>query len=169
MVWMYNMIENFGDYFSDITVDLSEFNKENNIGFANVQPVIFNLKNVFAIYKLQDLLLNDMSDITEDYYIKDDMTPEQISKELYSDYNFWWVNLLINKISIIDFPINEESLIALSKKLNITEKQFSSSKIYYDLLREANDKRRTIKVIKSKYLLLFLRQLYDFMRGKYAN
>jgi len=155
---------NYWDYFSDsVTIDLTEFNKANNIVNDNIQPLTFTLKNYYSILELKDLNSDYAPDIFEDYYIQDGDRPDIISYKLYTDYSFWWVSLLVNHISIMDFPLNKKDLIFMSEDLYKTENKYASSNDYYKILNELNDKKRSIKVVKKEYLSLFLRQLYDFV------
>jgi hypothetical protein len=157
-------LENFNDYFSTIELDISQYNKDNCIKYKNTQPIMFDMKNLQSMSSINISEMND--DLYDTYFINNNDRPDTISMKLYENVNFWWVNLLVNNITYYDMPLEESNLQDLAIYLYETEYKYSSVDIYYNKLKEINDMKREIKVIKPKYLYIILRKIYDYMKVK---
>ena len=87
-------IENFFDYFDDVTIDLTDYNDENNIEYTNIQPIIVTMQSLYKFINSTDLSKYD--EYCYDYNLGDYERPDLLSRKLYNTTDFWWVNLLLN-------------------------------------------------------------------------
>jgi len=156
-------IENFSDYYDKVDLDISQFNDDNNIKYSNIQPVEFTL---VSLYNFIDVNLTDILELCDEYAINDEERPDTISQKLYGSEDLWWVSLLINRISYYDFPLSETNLNTLSEYLYEQEYKFNSPDIYYNYLKEINDLKRNISVIKEEYLYILLRKIFEYVAGR---
>lgn len=155
-------LEQFTDYFSEISLDITKFNIDNDIQYPNVQPIEFKLLDLFDLYKVD---LDEIQNLLEEYTLDDNDRPDLLAKRVYGDSNLWWLNLFINQRSYFDLPLKDEKLHELATYLYNNEYKYSSVSKYYDILKEKNEAKRTFKVVKKKYLYALLRQIY----GKLEN
>jgi hypothetical protein len=147
----------FLKYFENIEIDLTALNEKYGIIYPNVQPVKYTIKNLFAM--LSNVDFSDLERYFDDYIIIDNERPDQLAYKLYEDINLWWVNLVINKISIYDFPLNDDSLYEMVEYLYVIEYKFSREK-YTELLTELNENKRNIKVVKPEQINIVLTNLF---------
>lgn len=145
-------------YFNNVEIDVSLINEKYGIVYSNIQPKKFLLKNLFALINLDDF--SDYDRYFDDYIIGDNERPDQIAYKLYEDINLWWLNLTINKISYFDFPISDENIYTLAGILYNTEYKYTLDK-YISILKEYNDERRFIKVVKPEYINIILTNIFD--------
>ena len=155
-------LEIFSDYLEEIELDISQYNKDNNIKYNNKQPIVFNLKNLQSFSGID---FTELHEYCDNYFINNDDRFDKISNKIYETTTFWWLIPLINNISYYDMPLSEVKLKELALYLYENEYKYSSEDIYYEKLKEVNDLKREIKVIKSEYLYIILRKIYDFMKG----
>jgi len=148
----------FYKYFENVNIDVSKLNKKYGIIYPNYQPTNFNLKNLFSQISMDDI--SSFERYYDDYIITDNERPDQIAFKLYEDVNLWWLNLVINKISYFDFPINDEKLYDMSKYLYQTEYKYSLDK-YISILKEFNENKRKIKVVKSSQVNIILSNIFN--------
>jgi len=153
-------VENFFDYLKTVEIDLNEFNNDEDIVYTNIQPIQVELQSLYAFMEFKDL--TNMFELCDDYNVGDNDRVDQISQKLYGTFDFWWVNLLVNNISVFDLPLNEDALNEFADYLYQNEYKYNRS-TYFKLLQEQNDKRRKIKVVKEEYLYVFLRELYSYV------
>ncbi len=150
-------IELFSDYFNTVTLDISEFNEDNSIEYNNVQPVAFELK---SLYNFLNIDFDDYEGYYEDYTLDDNDRPDLLAKRLYGNENLWWLLLTINRISWYDLPLKDETLFEMAEALFDSEYKYSSVNKYYEVLKEINEEKRKIKIIKKQYLYLVLRDIH---------
>jgi len=155
-------IEVFSDYLEEIELDISKFNKDNNIKYQNTQKINFKLKNLQSFSGID---FTEIHEYCDNYFINNNDRFDQISMKLYNSTLFWWLIPLINNISYYDMPLSEVKLSELALYLYENEYKYSSKDVYYEKLKEVNNLKREIKVIKSEYLYIILRKIYDFMKG----
>jgi len=151
-------IENYFDYFKSIELDISEFNYDNNIEYSNVQPITFEMLNIYAFTDINfDVILENY---TEDYILNSEERPETLSVKLYGSVDFWWVNLLINRKSMYDFPMSSLKIKQMVQELYDNEYKYSYD-TYYNILKRVNELKTNFKVVKKDYLYLVLREIYN--------
>lgn len=148
----------FYKYFDNVNVDVTELNKKYGIVYPNSQPTNFDLKNLFFQISLPEF--TEIERYFEDYIITENERPDQIAYKLYEDVNLWWINLVINKISYFDFPINDDQLYTLAGYLYENEYKFTLEK-YIDILKNINESKRNIKVIKPEHINIFLSNIFN--------
>ena len=97
-----------------------------------------------------------VSDIhIEKYEIRDGMTLDTISNELYGEIEYWWVVAVLNDIvdPFYDLPLTDSSLrkwfAQLLDKGEVIESDWSD-------FRARNNAKREINVLKPKYLQDFI-------------
>jgi len=155
-------INQFSSYFEIITIDLSKFNIDYDVEFDNVQPIQANIK---TLYKFMNYDFDELEDFYEDYTLDDFDRPDLLAKRLYGDENLWWLILTINNISYYELPLTDENLYEMATYLFNNEYKYSLS-TYYDLLKEENELKRAIRILKPQYTYLILRQIYDKLKRK---
>ena len=155
-------LENFSDYLKTTKLNISDFNKEKDIQYPYFQSENFELIDLSLMKNIDFSILDDYM---EDYLIDGDERPDTISIKLYGSSDYWWVNLVINQMSYYDLPLSEKSLKTLANDLYETEGIYSSVDNYYLVLKEVNDYKRKIKVIREDSLFSALRKLQNFMKS----
>lgn len=155
-------IEKLDSYFKSIELDISQYNNDNNIKYTNIQPITFQLKD---LYNFTNLIFNDnIDEYLEDYIINEEERPDIIAQKLYGIIDLWWINLLINNISYYDFPLTDDKISEMAEYLYVNEAKYSSVDSYKKVLTDINDKKRLIKVVKEDYVYIILRDVYEFLK-----
>lgn len=103
------------------------------------------------------------------YRISDGENLESICYDLYKDTTLWWLIAILNGIRDVIFglPISEEALQRFASDLasetydEETEETewLSEYTTQYDLLVDANDEKRVIRIIKPAFIQPILRQI----------
>ena len=158
------------DQFLDTEVDLTRYfdtiKKDNdfNYSFTSVQPIRVTLKNMFSKITLVENFKRNIL-FFDSYEIKDGDTIENIAYRTYNDIEAWWVIAIFNNIKNLynDFPMTEKQLIEIAEKMNKKDDKYST-KIYYEMLFERNEKKRNILLLNRNYLndvIAAFRKEYD--------
>jgi hypothetical protein len=148
----------FYNYLSNSEIDLTELNLKYDIVYPNIQQSKLNIKNLFSLISISDLSLLDR--FLDDYIISADERADQIAYKLYNDINLWWIVLLVNKISSFNLPVSDDTLFYMANAIYENEYKFSLDK-YLELLKEENDRKRNIKVIKKEQLTVAMNYIFS--------
>jgi len=148
---------NYFDQFKDLEIDLSKFllnfsNEKYTLKLSNLQPVKTLVKNLFEQYKILETYKRDAASFNT-YNVQDNERIENISYKFYNSVDWWWIIALFNDIKnpFFDLPLSEAQLIDLSIRLFEEESKYPQ-KVYYNLLFEANEKRRKINIPKRAFI-----------------
>lgn len=143
----------FLDFFNKTDVNLTKFLKDNDMIFSNIQPSSSSLP-IFNDNKLKPIL-NDIlekEEYFESYKILESERIDQVASKVYNNSEYWWMILYFNNISDpFEWPLSYQELNELAKILYDEYGIYASQQVYFNLLYEMNEEKRTIKIIKEKY------------------
>lgn len=140
------------DQFPESTVDLTGYLSRFGISLSNTQPVVATLKNLFELYEIVASFKNDVNTFQQ-YVISEGEKPESVSFTMYGTVDWWWIVLLFNGVTnpFDQWPKTEEQLNYLADRL-VVERAKLPRDVYYQILFEDNEKKRTISVPKERYI-----------------
>lgn len=108
------------------------------------QPISCEIKDFFHLMKVRDDLYK-YDTLYDNYYIKNNQRPDQISYELYDDEQFYWIILQIN--DIIDYwnqwPLADNELEAFILRKYGTEEQADAIR-FYETVAQYNENNEVI-------------------------
>ena len=156
------MIENYFDIFNEEEFDIRSFVRKFELILSSNQCDHPNVKSLTLF--LSNLDLDRFDHYMETYIISTHDTPEDISEKLYNSKDYWWIALLINKMSYFDFPLNAMELHSTAVKLYQEEHLYSLNG-YKKILTRENDISRSIKVPQYDKLFDFLKELHQEVKS----
>ena len=127
--------------------------------FNNLETIEYKLngqqkeiKNLFNKLYLQNLRTEENPEFFQDYIVKQNETPEDVSYKMYGTTDYWWIICMINGVEDVfyDWLMNIEDVRNYSQEM---KKDYPNDKRYdLEVLLEENDTKRFIRVLKPYYL-----------------
>jgi hypothetical protein len=119
--------------------------------------------DIFKRFKFLDRFKNSIR-FYQDYYIRDNESPEHVALKFYGDVHWSWLVLLFNEIldPFFDWPISDEEIELWAQKL--VPDYITNPSVYYAKIAELNTEREThrkIKILRSTYLSTVIKNLKE--------
>lgn len=131
--------------------------------FLNTK-ITYNQTQIIDIFKKFIYIESFKNNIQyfNEYYIKEKETPELVSYRFYNTTDYWWIILSFNNIydPFYDWPLSEEELELWIKKLYPDwENDIPSYLQSLEEKRIENSNKKQIKILKSEYIDLLIKQI----------
>jgi hypothetical protein len=122
----------------------------------------YKYKNIYRRYDI-NLLLEGYTDIYKTVKVDDNSSLESLSMQFYETKQYYWIIALANNMTdcLYDFPLKDEELRELAQKqfdAGLHATGYSVDQIYQDL-RDDNDKKTTLKILKPQYVNILTKKM----------
>jgi hypothetical protein len=119
-------------------------------------------KNIFKRFEISSLLPG-YKDIYFTVKVDDNTSLEMLSMQFYETKQYFWVIALANQMTdcLYDFPLHDEEVRELAQKHyddGLYPTGYSIDHIYQDL-KDENDKKRIIKILKPEYINILVKKI----------